>query len=170
MKILLLAAFAALTPAVSFAQQEQELLVDGRSVSLEEWSQDVTNKLDRALNRPMGGSTATRAADSPSGIVAVRFQRSVTGEATAVELAGSSGFRTLDRAALRAVADMDALDRPPSGIPANQNYVAAIMFSTTEAEHQRQMREVMRRVATGNAWFDPRKNDLVLAPSSSNPG
>lgn len=145
MKLVLLASVAFLaTPALSQDDNTQPTVITAPSrPTVTTWSQNVAKQLDRHLVYPR----AFGRSDYPEGTVSVRFSRGDDGKPASVEVLRSSGNRLIDRAALRAIAQIETLHPMPFAIRNDSTFQANIILAADEQSLARQQ-AVLRRHET----------------------
>ena len=145
MKLVLLASVAFLaTPAISQADTANQMVITAPSKpTVAVWSQQIAQQLDRRLVYPR----AIGHADHPEGTVSVRFSCGDDGKPASVVVFRSSGNRLIDRAAVRAIAQMDTLHPMPAAIRHNSTFQANIILAADEQSLARQ-RGMLRRNET----------------------
>ncbi|WP_312313119.1 energy transducer TonB family protein [Sphingobium yanoikuyae] len=125
--------------------------------TLDRWVERTGNILSNRLRYP------TILSGPEEGIVQVKFACSDSGAPAGIALLNSSGSRQLDKAAMRAVQRIPTLHPLPAGIGAGQNYVATILFATTQASYNRQIRDLRRQALDNNARFARRAGGPAMA-------
>lgn len=150
MKFVLIAALAAsfAVPAGSAPGRVQSdvIQVQGET-TMTRWTKDVSRKLDRHLRYPRESAfTAV-----PEGTVSVSFACGENGSPSGVTLFDSSGHRSLDRAAIQAVAQIKGLHPLPERMQQGQAIRANIIFAKDEDSLERQIDKLrqseIRRIA-----------------------
>ena len=145
MKLVLLASVAFLAaPALSQTETADQMVITAPSKpTVAVWSQQIAQQLDRRLVYPR----AIGRADHPEGTVSVRFSCGDDGKPASVVVFRSSGNRLIDRAAVRAIAQMDTLRPMPAAIRHNSTFQANIILASDEQSLARQ-EGVLRRSET----------------------
>ena len=136
MKLVLLASVAFLaTPALSQNDDANPMVITAASrPTVAVWSQKIAQQLDRHLVYPRAfGHT-----DYPEGTVSVRFSCGDDGKPASVVLFRGSGNRLIDRAAVRAIAQMESLHPMPVAIRHNSTFQANIILAADEQSLARQ--------------------------------
>lgn len=103
-----------------------EIVVQSRTAYAHRLGQELDNELFR-VRYPRGHS----------GVVRVYFTTNGQGTAEDIRVIESSGARLVDRAALRAVENMDGLGQSPRGPNGHQPVLATIVFARGESEARR---------------------------------
>ena len=145
MKLFLLASVACLAaPALSQTEPGDQVVITAPNrPSVAMWSHLIAQQLDRHLVYPR----AYGGADYPEGTVAVRFSCGDDGKPASVVVFRGSGNRLIDRAAVRAIAQMESLHPMPATIRHNSTFQANIILASDEQSLARQQ-GVLRRTET----------------------
>ena len=147
--ILSAAMLSAIPPSVAYTQPDTSITVTAKHSAVSEWSKRVGNKLSQNLEYPR-----TVTLNEPdSGIVRVRFVCDPSGTPSQIVLKSSSGSRHLDEAGLRAVTRINNLGPLPTAFASDQKFEAALLFSTDEASHDRQLRILKAEAVERNRWL-----------------
>ena len=125
----------------------QENITVQASNSVQAWSNRVAERLDAGLTYPKPLGTA----DYHSGLSKVAFHCSDAGVPSDVTIAGSSGSRDLDQAAMRAVKTIPTLHPLPEGVSHAQSFQAWILFAGDEQERDRMLKRVQHDAKLANA-------------------
>ena len=136
MKLVLLASVAFLAaPAISQNNTADQMVITAPSKpTVAVWSHLIAQQLDRHLVYPR----AFGSADYPEGTVSVRFSCGDDGKPASVVVFRGSGNRSIDRAAVRAIAQMDTLHPMPATIRHNSTFQANIILASDEQSLARQ--------------------------------
>lgn len=126
--------------------------------TLASWSANVSRSLGAAMRYPHFFSNELPV----EGTARVRFACSPSGTPAGLELVRSSGDRRIDRAAFRAIMRLKTLHPLPAGLSADQHYVAAVVFATSQESLKRQVRAIRDEQA---ARADARLQDIALLVS-----
>lgn len=137
---------------------EQKIVVTGEQVTLARWSDRVTRQLDRSLRYP----AAPFGRSEPSGLVKVRFQCSEDGRPATVTLGRTSGARSLDREAIRAVTNIKSLHPMPEDMRPDQQFEAHIVFALSQADLNRQIAAMKREEASQNRLAASQARPIVV--------
>lgn len=142
---------------VAGGAKSDNITVQAKGVSVQNWSTKVARSLDNGLSypRPMGTS------DYHSGLSKVSFHCSDAGTPSDVSIAGSSGSRDLDMAAMRAVKKIATLHPLPDGVSPGQTFQAWIVFAGDEQERDRMLRTVNRDARLANAAASQHASQLA---------
>ncbi len=160
-KIILSAAMlSAVLPSVAYTQPDTSITVTAKPSAVSEWSKRVGNKLAQNLEYPRTVSLN----EPDSGIVRVRFVCDPSGMPSQIALKSSSGSRRLDEAGMRAVTRINNLGPLPMAFASDQKFEAALLFSTDEASHDRQMRVLRAEAAERNRRFAQNPAEVAAAP------
>ena len=147
--VLSAAMLSVIFPSAAYTQPDTSITVTAKHSAVSEWSKRVGNKLARSLEYPR-----TVTLNEPdSGIVRVRFVCDPSGMPSQIALKSSSGSRHLDEAGMRAVTRINNLGPLPAAFASNQKFEAALLFSTDEASHIRQLRILKAEAAERNRWL-----------------
>ncbi|MEL1250728.1 energy transducer TonB family protein [Aurantiacibacter gilvus] len=100
-----------------------------------------------------------------AGVVRVYFTANGHGTAEDIRVIESSGMSWVDRAALRAVGNMDRLGQAPGGPSSGQPVLATIVFARSESELRRLSRDLDEGLDAilASGELDPRVLALTLA-------
>lgn len=160
MKLVLLATVAFLaTPALSQPDSKPPILITGPSrPTVAVWSQKIVQQLDRHLVYPR----AFGSADYPEGTVSVRFSCGDDGKPAAVVLFRGSGNRLIDRAAVRAIAQIETLHPMPLAIGHDSTFQANIILAADEQSMARQQAALRRHEAQRIAQHTDRNHAVVV--------
>ncbi|MFC4295715.1 energy transducer TonB [Novosphingobium tardum] len=159
MKLTALVALCAI-PAVcvpSAAKEVHPVIVTGHMNSIAQWSNGMTDKINRNLDFPYEASERTA-----DGIVSVAFRCSDEGLPAALKVVRKSGDSRLDRAALRAISRVSTMHPLPVGVGPGQKFQANIIFASSQGEYDRQLRKLRTDVAKANRAMDADDGTLVL--------
>ena len=160
MKLALVATVALLaTPALSQPDSAHPILIvapNGPTVTA--WSQKIAQQLDRHLEYPQ----AIGRADYPEGTVSVRFSCGDDGKPASVMLFRGSGNRWIDRAAVRAIAQIDTLHPMPVAIGHDSTFQANIILAADEQSMARQLAALRRHEAQRIAQHTDRGHTVVV--------
>lgn len=117
--------------AVSPAMADEADIVVQSTAAMEEWSADTARSLDRRL---VNAERLSRV--SPvSGIVQVRFELDDDGNPENLDVISSSGHRSTDGLAKRAVKGLRDLGGVPVANAGDQTFQANIIFASNEGEY-----------------------------------
>ena len=160
MKLVLLATVAFLaTPALSQPDSTHPILITAPSrPTVAVWSQKIVQQLDRHLVYPR----AIGSADYPEGTVSVRFSCGDDGKPASVVLFRGSGNRLIDRAAVRAIAQIDTLHPMPVAIGHDSTFQANIILAADEQSMARQQAALRRHEAQRIAQHTDRGHAVVV--------
>lgn len=161
-----MAVAAALSCAPALARDRgQDVTITARPLTVVEWSRGVGKQIDRNLRYPT--SMVGRQADE--GIVSVRFVCGEAGSPANLVIDRSSGSRALDRAAMRAIAQLNGLAPLPQSVGQNQRVIAMVMFAASQEEHDRQVVKVKdyvrQQIALGKR--DPTQVAMIIGASAA---
>lgn len=160
MKLVLMATVALLaTPALSQPDSAHPILIvapNGPTVAA--WSQKIAQQLDRHLVYPQ----AFAKADYPEGTVSVRFSCGNDGKPASVMLYRGSGNRLIDRAAVRAIAQIRTLHPMPRAIGHDSIFQANIILAADEQSMDRQQAALRRHEAQRIAQHTDRGHAVVV--------
>ncbi|HSM53733.1 MAG TPA: energy transducer TonB [Erythrobacter sp.] len=118
--------------AISPALADEQIVVHSQA-EMEQWKADVTRNLDRRLELAQRQMNAT----PRSGIVQLRFTLDENGRAENFQTLTSSGDRSTDMVATRAVRRVDNLDEAPIANADGQTFQANIIFANDFGEHDK---------------------------------
>ncbi len=142
--VLFITAIGLLFPISSTSAQPRgrDITVQAEPLTPARWTAAVSRKLDRVIFYPVFFSNEVPA----SGVVSVRFQADDANRPTGLTLTRKSGNRSLDRAALMAIAKLGPLPALPAAFRSGQIFVARLLYATSWDEHDRQL-ALLRREA-----------------------
>ncbi len=126
---------------------QDNITVEAKGISVQSWSNRVAQSLDNELAYPRPLGTA----DYNSGLSKITFHCSDAGVPSDVSIAGSSGSRDLDRAAMHAVMQISTLHPLPDGVSHDQAFQAWIVFAGDEQERDRMLNRVQHDAMLANA-------------------
>ncbi|MEE1876603.1 energy transducer TonB [Altererythrobacter litoralis] len=118
--------------AISPALADEQIVVHSQA-EMDQWQADVTRNLDRRLEAAQHDTNVT----PKSGIVQLRFTLDENGRAENFQTLTSSGDRSTDMVATRAVRRLGNLDDAPVANAEGQTYQANIIFADNMREHDR---------------------------------
>ena len=160
MKLVLVASVAFLAaPALSQTDTANQMVITAPSKpSVVQWAQKIAQQLDRHLVYPR----AIGRSDYPEGTVSVRFSCGDDGKPASVVVFRGSGNRLIDRAAVRAIAQMDTLHPMPAVIRHNSTFQANIILAADEQSLARQQGVLRRHETQRLAREGDRGHSLVV--------
>ena len=129
--------------AVAAGQSATDTIEVAKRETMTNWSNRVTEDLGTKLKYPRPFKQ-----DYHQGVVKVRFVPTASGVPADVAIVESSNRADLDRAALKAVAQLDTLSPLPSTLRADQPMQMWIYFARTERD-EREMRDAIDRERFG---------------------
>jgi TonB family protein len=150
-------AVAGTIAAAAPAQEGRDVVVVAKPITLAQWTAGVGSQIDKVLRYPTDIMN-----ENMSGIASVRFQCSDDGKPTAMTVSRKSGWRDLDREAVRAVAKLKTMHPLPDGLKHDQHYVANILFARSQDDHDRQIAKWRKEADRRNAWFRSPDQAIVI--------
>ncbi|QFT76633.1 hypothetical protein [Erythrobacter sp. THAF29] len=120
-------------PVGSLASEDSDDIIVSPSAAMEQWQQDTTRDLNRALST---GGVRYRG-EPDNAIVQVAFSLSEDGKADDVRLYNDEGNWVAQRTALRAVKRLKDLGEVPVENPQGAQFLANIIFADNERAHER---------------------------------
>ena len=160
MKLVLLASVALLaTPAISQIDNAKPLVIIAPSrPTVAVWSQKIAQQLDRHLVYPRAFGNA----DYPEGTVSVRFSCGNDGRPASVVLFRGSGNPWIDRAAVRAIRQMETLHPMPLAIRHDSTIQANIILAADEQSIARQRKALRHNESLRIAHDTDRAHAVVV--------
>lgn len=116
--------------AISPALADEQIVVQSQA-EMDQWQADVTRNLDRRLEVVQEQANVT----PKSGIVQLRFTLDANGRAENIQTLTSSGDRSTDMVAKRAVRWLGNLDDAPIANAEGQTFQANIIFAQDFREY-----------------------------------
>lgn len=153
---------AALLLAVpaSVAADHSDIVVQP-SPALQDWQQDTSKQLNRALDR--GGSQYTPFRSANNSIVQIGFTLGEDGRPDDVQVYDGDGNWAAKRAARRAVKSLAGLDQVPVANPQNVQFLANIIFADNERIHDRLEKRLQQMEAARLASSGPERTYVALS-------
>lgn len=160
--LILTGAAAGASDAQNSRSQNDPIVVSSERLTLASWSNTFAKRLDRNLDYPSRSFREER----PSGVVSVSFRCSEDGRPSTIAVSRKSGDADLDHAAMRAVSRIKTLHPMPVSFKPDQKFRADILFATSEAQHDRQIRQLREEAKAGNAWLNKDRDVIALTIGS----
>lgn len=154
----LAAAFTLPLAAPAYAGEDSDDIVVRSNAAMQQWQAETTADINRALARdPM-----SRKVRPNNAIVEVAFTLGANGEAENIRVLDGTGNWSARRAAKIAVRSLDTLDEVPVSNPAEQKFLAQIVFADDKQTHTKLMAKLNQSRSERLASAD---NDYILLGS-----